>query len=324
MTLADAALALMPMHLHVDAGGRILSAGPTLRRLVGDAARFDEAFEVVGQAPTGPLSRLAEAERVFLRIRNHPAQVLRGRAIGLPDGGLVLNLGLGIGLVEAIRRFDLTDRDFAPADLAMEFLFLHEANSAMTRELSRANRRLEDARSRAEAEAFTDPLTGLYNRRGLHLSFEALRQGTLHEVPHHFTLVVMDLDHFKALNDSRGHAAGDAMLRHVAEGLRAITRGIDTLARTGGDEFVMLLPGLCEPSALQAMGKRIIAQVEQPAEIGGALCRVSASLGAAISSRYRRINWDRMEADADAALYAAKHAGRGCIRIGAGEERESG
>lgn len=321
MTLAEAALALMPMHLHVDAAGQILSAGPTLRRLVGDAATFEAAFEVVGQTPTGPLLRLAHAERVFLRTRTQPAQILRGRAIGLPDGGLVLNLGLGIGLVEAIRGFDLTDRDFAPADLAMEFLFLHEANSAMTQELSRANRRLEDARSRAEAEAFTDPLTGLYNRRGLHLSFEALRQGTLHAVPQHFALVVMDLDHFKALNDSRGHAAGDAMLRHVADGLQAITRGIDTLSRTGGDEFVLLLPGLCDPAALEAMGRRIIAQVERPVEIAGEICRVSASLGVAISSRYAGVDWDRMEAEADAALYAAKYAGRGCTRIAGGEER---
>ena len=324
MTLAEAALALMPMHLQVDAAGRILSAGPTLRRLVGDAGTFEAAFEVIGPAPGGPLLRLAHAERVFLRTRSQPAQILRGRAIGLPDGGLVLNLGLGIGLVEAIRSFDLTDRDFAPADLAMEFLFLHEANSAMTQELSRANRRLEDARSRAEAEAFTDPLTGLYNRRGLHLSFEALRQGTLHVVPQHFALVVMDLDHFKALNDSRGHAAGDAMLRHVAEGLRAITRGIDTLSRTGGDEFVLLLPGLCDPAALEAMGRRIIARVERPVDIGGEACRVSASLGIAISARCRCIDWDRMEAEADTALYAAKHAGRGCTRIAPGEEAEGG
>lgn len=318
MTLDEAALALMPMHLRLDAAGRILSAGPTLRRLVGPADRFETAFEIVGMAPDGPLARLAGAERVFLRTRTAPVQTLRGRAMALADGGLLFNLGLGIGLVEAIRSFDLTDRDFAPADLAMEFLFLHEANSAMTQELSRANRRLEDARSRAEAEAFTDPLTGLYNRRGLHLAFEALRQGTLHALPQHFALVVMDLDRFKELNDSRGHAAGDAMLRHVAEGLRAITRGIDTLARPGGDEFVLLLPGLCEPRALEAMGRRIIARVEQPVEIGGLPCQVSASLGIAISSRCRRVSWDRMEAEADAALYRAKHEGRGCTRIAEG------
>jgi len=320
MTLAGAALMLMPMHLHLDAAGRILSAGPTLRRVVGEAETFGEAFEQVGAEPSASLAPMAEAERVFLRIRNSPGQVLRGRAMALGDGGLLLNLGLGIGLVEAIRRYGLTDRDFAPADLAMEFLFLHEANGAMTQELSRANGRLIEARTRAEAEAFTDPLTGLYNRRGLQLAFEALRQGAMHAVPQHFSLIVMDLDHFKPLNDSLGHAAGDEMLRQVAGSLRAIVRGVDTVARIGGDEFVLLLPGMCEPTTLEAMGRRIIRRIEAPVEIGGTACRVSASLGVAISSRYRRISWVRMEADADAALYAAKHAGRGCTRIAAGAE----
>ncbi|MDO5370229.1 diguanylate cyclase [Paracoccus sp. (in: a-proteobacteria)] len=324
MTLAEAALMLMPMHLHLDAHGQILSAGPTLRRIVGEAETFAAAFEPVGADAATPLAALAEAERVFLRVRSSPGQILRGRAIGLAGGGLLLNLGLGIGLVDAIRRYDLTDRDFAPADLAMEFLFLHEANSAMTQELSRANSRLVAARTRAEAEAFTDPLTGLYNRRGLQLAFEALRQGAMHSDPQHFSLIVMDLDHFKPLNDSLGHAAGDEMLRQVASSLRAIVREVDTVARTGGDEFVLLLPGLCDPAVLEAMGRRIIQRIETPVEIAGTLSRVSTSLGVAISSRYQRITWARMEADADAALYAAKHAGRGCTRIAAGEENAPG
>ena len=319
MRLDQAALMLMPMHLHLEAGGRILSAGPTLRRIMGEAETFDAAFEPIGPDPSAPLARLAEAERLFLRTRSS-GQILRGRALRVADGGLVLNLGLGIGLVEAIRRHDLTERDFAPADLAMEFLFLHEANGAIMQELSRANSRLMEARTRAEAQAFTDPLTGLHNRRGLQLAFEALRQGATHRMPQHFSLVVMDLDHFKPLNDSLGHAAGDAMLRHVAASLRAIVRGVDTVARTGGDEFVLLLPGLCEAARLEAMGRRIIERIEAPVEIGGTLCRVSASLGVAISSRYARIDWSRMEADADAALYAAKRAGRGCTRIAPGEE----
>ena len=321
MNLSDAALMLMPMHLHLDQAGRILSAGPTLRRIMGGAETFEEAFEPVGQGPTADPARMAEAERVFLRIRNSPGQMLRGRAMALGAGGVLLNLGLGIGLVEAIRRYDLTDRDFAPADLAMELLFLHEANDAMTQELSRANGRLIEARTRAEAEAFTDPLTGLYNRRGLQLAFEALRQGAMHAVPQHFALIVMDLDHFKPLNDSLGHAAGDEMLRQVARSLRAIVRGVDTVARIGGDEFVLLLPGMCEPAALAAMGRRVISRIEAPVEIAGTACRISTSLGVAISSRYPRVSWMRMEADADAALYAAKRAGRGCIVIAGEEER---
>lgn len=319
MTLADAALMLMPMHLHLDAAGRILSAGPTLRRILGDAPTFAAAFQPVGPDPSAPLARLAEAERVFLRTRALPGQVLRGRAVALADGGLLLNLGLGIGLVEAIRRHELTDRDFAPADLAMEFLFLHEANSAMTRELSRANIRMAEARARAESQAFTDPLTGLYNRRGLQLAFEALRQGTSPPSPQHFALIVLDLDRFKPLNDSLGHAAGDEMLRRVADSLRSVVRGMDTVARIGGDEFVLLLPGVHESAVLETTGQRIIQRIEAPVEIGGTSCRVSASLGVAISSRYRRISWTRMEADADTALYAAKRAGRGCMRIADGD-----
>ncbi len=324
MNLERAALMLMPMHLHVDAAGRVLSAGSTLQRMVGPVRDFDAAFEAVGPVARASLAQLAAAERVFLRSRTDPGQVLRGRAIALADGGLVFNLGLGIGLVEAIRNHELTDRDFAPSDLAMEFLFLHEANNAMMDELSQANLRLEEARRRAEAQAFTDPLTGLSNRRGLQLSFEALRQGTLHAAPGHFALVAMDLDRFKELNDSRGHAVGDAMLCEVAARLRAITRSCDTIARTGGDEFVLLLPGISDPAALEQLGRRIVRRIEAPARIAGGVSRISASLGVAISSRYARIDWSRMESDADAALYRAKREGQGLLRIAPGDHAEAG
>ena len=319
MNLERATLLLMPMHLHVDAAGRVLSAGTTLRRMMGRLSEFDTAFEAVGPVAGARLAQLAEAERIFLRNRADPGQVLRGRAIALADGGLVFNLGLGIGLVDSIRNHDLTDRDFAPSELAMEFLFLHEANNAMMDELAQANLRLEEARRRAEAQAFTDPLTGLSNRRGLQLSFEALRQGGRRAMPGHFALVVLDLDHFKALNDSRGHAAGDAMLCEVAARLREVTRSCDTIARIGGDEFVLLLPGISDVAALEQLGRRIVRRLEAPARIAGEISRISASLGVAISSRYARIDWRQMEADADAALYRAKREGRGCTRIAIGD-----
>lgn len=319
MKLAGAALALMPMHLHVDARGRIVSAGATLRRLLGDASDFASAFEPADAAET--LSDMAAADRIFLRPRTRKGAgvVLRGRAVALPDGGLVFNLGLGIGLVEAIHRFQLTDLDFSPADLAMEFLFLHEANNAMLAELSRVNLRLETARRQAETEAFTDPLTTLRNRRGLQLSFEALRQRMTRSGAADFALMVLDLDDFKKLNDSHGHAAGDEMLGIIARRLRAATRRTDTIARTGGDEFVLLLPCQTEPEVLAALGRRIVKRISEPVDIAGQTCRISASIGVAISTRYRQIDWPRMQADADAALYAAKRAGRGGVRIAEGQ-----
>lgn len=306
----SAALSLMPMHLMLDGRGRIVSAGTTLRRLIGPAEDFASAFQVIGAHPGLPT--LAGADRVFLETVKPPVLTLRGRSVALPHGGALMNLGFGIGLIDAIKHYDLTDRDFAPSDLAMELLFLHEANSAMTDELSRANLRLEEARSRAEAQAFTDPLTGLFNRRGLDIAFQTVRAGT-----GPFAVAVLDLDHFKVLNDTHGHAAGDEMLRQVARRLQAVTRNVDVIARSGGDEFILLLPGLAEDDRLLRLGERIVDSIEQPVKIEGVCCHVSASIGFAISSHDETETLSDMIAQADAALYAAKRGGRGQARIAA-------
>ena len=303
-----AALSLMPMHLMIDPNGRITSVGATLERMIGPARHFAEIFCALGGDDAD--IALAGADRVFLQMRAPPAQQLRGRSIALPDGGALMNLGFGIGVIEAIRNFSLTDRDFAPADLAIELLFLHEANSAMTDELSRANLRLDEARSKAEAEAFTDPLTGLFNRRGLELAFQSVRQSD-----GCFAVAVLDLDHFKTLNDTHGHAAGDEMLRRVAARLHSVTRGVDVIARSGGDEFIMILPGISDRARLLRLGRRMVESIEEPAEIEGAECRISTSVGFAMSSDFEVAALAEMIASADAALYAAKRGGRGQARI---------
>lgn len=310
--IASAALALMPMHLLVDPAGQIVSAGSTMRSIIGDQARFDLALE-----PLQPraFKDLDTADHVILRLRDHPEQSLRGRAIRTSGDFTLFNLGFGIGVVEAIRRFDLTDQDFAPNELVMELLFLHEANAAMTEELSRANIRLEEARSKAEAEAFTDPLTGLYNRRGLDIAFAAVRQAAAIDSSQQFALAVIDLDRFKELNDTRGHAAGDEMLKIVSKRLRNITRDQDTLARIGGDEFVLIVPQLTDPKQLRALGERIIECIETPVDIMGEHCQISASIGATLSTAFHEISWEGMEAAADQALYSAKRGGRGTLKI---------
>lgn len=311
-TVMTTALRLMPMHLHLDSDRRILSAGTTLRHLIGEAAQFDAAFEPAG--PEG-LAGAGATGRVFLRLLGDDGIMLRGQAVPDGQGGTLLNLGFGIGVVEAIRRFGLTDRDFAPSELVMEVLFLTEANNVMTDELTRANLRLEEARSKAEAEAFTDPLTGLSNRRGLELAFEALRRAAVADPERQFAVLVLDLDRFKALNDSMGHAAGDAMLRAVAQRLRVVTRDEDTIARTGGDEFVLLIPGLADVRQLEALGARICAAITRPVPIGGTVQSLSASVGAVLSRDCPTLDWTALEAAADEALYAAKRDGRGCLRV---------
>jgi diguanylate cyclase (GGDEF)-like protein len=244
---------------------------------------------------------------VHLRLRLAPDTGLRGLAVPLADeGALLLNLSLGSSVTDAVRDHGLTDSDFAPTDLAMELLYVVEAKTAVMKELRALNHRLEGAKTAAEEQALTDTLTGLRNRRALDL---AMAQVIVRNTP--FGLMHMDLDYFKSVNDTLGHAAGDAVLREVGRILRAQTRDADTIARIGGDEFVILLPGLVDATVLRTIAERIIAQLDHPILHEGRACRVSASIGMTVSTTYSQVHPDRMMADADEALYEAKRAGRG-------------
>jgi len=177
--------------------------------------------------------------------------------------------------------------------------------------------RLEEAREAAEIQAFTDPLTGLLNRRGFELAFSLAIEGrnAPPERAQQFAMMQLDLDRFKDINDNFGHAAGDAVLKRVAEVLRQETRAEDSIARIGGDEFIILLPRLQAKAALHQLGKRIIEAIQQPLWFEKHLCRVSASIGAVLSDSYSGISAEQVLSDADEALYAAKHDGRARMRL---------
>lgn len=304
---------LMPMHLLLDGEGRVQSMGPTLTRVLAGAAtadaRFHDLFEV--RSPGGAVTAadvLARAGQRFRLVPRHrPRTGLRGLGLRLGDDGhMLLNLSFGIDLVSAVRDFSLSDADFAATDLAMELLYLAEANAAVTRELRGLNLRLEGARLQAEEEALTDPLTGLRNRRAADLFLDRLCAAG---AP--FGVLHMDLDHFKAVNDTLGHAAGDQVLAHVGRVLRDQTRAEDCAARLGGDEFLLVVAGRCDTAVLRAIAARIIARVSQPVDFEGRPCQISASIGIVCSVDLPRPDPARIMAEADRALYAAKHAGRG-------------
>lgn len=318
---------LMPMHLVLDAEGGIISGGPTLRKLIGDARSIDEAFGVERphpghRSPAEALNGAAQTgERIFLRQLEAPCAVLRGHAVRASDGRLILNLGFGIGLPQSIRQLNLTDADFAPSDLAMELLFLHEANAAAMSALSRYNAQLDHARLTAMAESATDPLTGLANRRGLEAALaraaRPLAQGPETEGrrpsdPCGFAVLQLDLDGFKAVNDTHGHAVGDLLLQHVATILQGETRANDTVARPGGDEFVLVVGAIASEEALATLAQRIIARIEEPVVLGDARIRISTSIGIAPAAGVEDPDPETLLVDADAALYAAKRGGRGC------------
>jgi len=160
-----------------------------------------------------------------------------------------------------------------------------------------------------------DGLTGLPNRAllgdRLELAFAAAkRDGS------GLAVLALDLDFFKEVNDTLGHAAGDEVLRVVAARLRGCLRATDTLARTGGDEFVLVAPELDRPELLAAFAQRLLAAMEEPVPVAGDHRTLGLSIGAAIMEAGRFD--DRPQTllqDADLALYQAKAEGRSCLRI---------
>lgn len=156
-----------------------------------------------------------------------------------------------------------------------------------------------------------DVMTDLANRSRFQsaLSDEAARTSDGDAVG---ALLLIDLDGFKAINDTHGHLAGDACLKEVARRLRSVSRNADLVARIGGDEFAVMLGSHIEPATAAAAAARIIECIRQPYEVNGERVRLGASIGIALSCEGKAQD---LYMQADTALYAAKAAGRNSFRI---------
>lgn len=176
-------------------------------------------------------------------------------------------------------------------------------------------------RARLVRSGLTDFLTGWHNRRYLNARMReelarAQRQGT------NLACFVIDLDHFKQINDKHGHLAGDVALREAAQRVDSHIRGSDAAARFGGDEFVVLAPGITRAQA-GALAERIRETVcGKPVELaGGVALKLTVSIGVAeIAPARTEVDLEalaeKLMSDADAALYRAKQRGRNCVEIG--------
>jgi diguanylate cyclase (GGDEF)-like protein len=178
-------------------------------------------------------------------------------------------------------------------------------------------RNQETARVKAEQElvrlATRDALTGLANRRVFFdVSEAALVQTRRYGIP--MTVALLDLDHFKHINDTYGHAAGDAVLNAFAEVLRESLRDTDTPARVGGEEFAVLLTNTPLVEALNALERIRHTLDNSPIHFGGHTIYATVSIGA-VQWMAAHTDVDAMLAHADAALYAAKRQGRNRVQL---------
>ncbi len=305
---------LCPMHVVLDRAGRVRQAGATLRKLgLGplEGRAFLDLFEVYRPRSVNSMAQLLQTEGRKLHLRGRSARrtALKGVLAADGQGGAVINLSFGIGVIDAVRDYALTGTDFAATDLTVEMLYLVEAKSAAMEASRRLNTRLKGAMVAAEQQAFTDTLTGLRNRRAMdHVLARLARRAEP------FCLMHLDLDFFKQVNDTLGHAAGDYVLQCVAHQMVDATRKDDTVARVGGDEFVIILPGPVQQDRVEELASRLITRIEQPILHDGRVCRVSASIGISFGTEAARAPNDILE-EADIALYEAKRAGRAQFRF---------
>ena len=300
---------LCPMHLVLSDGGQIVHAGPTVRRLLPDTAypfAFTRGFQI-SKPERCTVKTLSDhiGQSITAVPRSHPNLKLKGVCVQVGDY-FVLNLSFGLSAVEAVKTLNLTNADFAPTDLTVAMLYLAEAKTMALEEFRNLSQRLEGAKRLAELDASTDPLTGLLNRRG----FDEL-VGPLLASSEPFAVLQIDLDHFKAVNDGMGHAAGDELLQKTAYILRQETRKGDLICRNGGDEFTLVLRDVSDPELARDIGERIVLQLKKPLQLTAGSARISASVGIAWSDNYARDGLGRIFQDADKALYSSKAAGRG-------------
>ena len=157
--------------------------------------------------------------------------------------------------------------------------------------------------------ALHDPLTDLNNRSSFNEQFESRLQA---KIP--CALLCLDLDRFKPINDTLGHAAGDKVLQTVAERLRSQLRKQDAGARLGGDEFAVLLSGCDSIEDATAVAERLLREVQRPINAGPATVSVGVSIGISLSPLHGSSS-STLHRDADLALYSAKETGRGCFRV---------
>jgi diguanylate cyclase (GGDEF)-like protein len=286
-----------------DPDGRTLLVSDDLPRLGTEAVHPPPADD------EDELSEVARSRQAVIELQRHthadrPA-VYSEAYVPVLRGGHVLGVvEVYVDQVERERRIDTAFRQVAAA----VFGLLAAVGAGVAVFVWRQWRRDRLADERMRYLARHDSLSGLLNRASFG---ETLRQAAWRQAGGgpNFAVLCLDLDRFKDVNDSLGHAAGDEVLRQVSARLRELVRHGDSVARLGGDEFAVLQTGVDGPEAVSRLAERIVQALQQPYELAGTTVLCGASLGAALFGTDAD-NEEELMHRADLALFRAKSAGR--------------
>ncbi len=285
-----------------DAEGRLVDANPAAHRLLG-VGEFETGAALSKLLARWPeLVRASAGDapaRLAVSVEGDPPRALEADLAPVVDPG-----GRRGGHLLVVR--DVTERERAAREQ-------RETNVQLAANLAR----IESLQSSLVEQAMRDALTGLYNRRYLDetLAREFSRAERMGEP---LAVVLLDLDHFKALNDTSGHAAGDEVLRELGLLLRAHTRRADIACRYGGEEFLIAMPNIDVAHATERAEE--LRAAFAAVRFGGAAEGLSCTLSAGVASFPEHAQTlDGLLASADLALYAAKAGGRNCVRVAAHE-----
>jgi len=221
---------------------------------------------------------------------------------------LLLSFGLAARLSE-LKRLKLQAREAVLRSQLETLKALQEQERQLERRVAERTAALAEANARLSAMALQDPLTGLANRAGLNQRLAQAWQRAQRK-QELLALVLIDLDGFKAINDSHGHAVGDQLLLQVAVRLQAGARATDLVGRLGGDEFVLICEAIGSEEQARALAERILHSLLQPMHLGDLKVTLSASIGISIC---RGQSCESLLREADQAMYRAKAGGRSRI-----------
>ncbi|MBI3562170.1 MAG: diguanylate cyclase [Gammaproteobacteria bacterium] len=271
-----------------EGGPKIVYVNPAFEQLMGYSAA-----EVIGQNPKllqGPDTDDKTRYKIRQAMRNGKA--IRTQILNYDKEGN--QLWLDINLVP---------------------LFDEQGELAYYAAIERDLTEHKQMQSRLENMATTDSLTGLLNRQAfMHRAEQEFSRARRFSRP--LSMVMIDVDHFKSINDEYGHAVGDQVLRAMGKVCQARLRDSDCLGRVGGEEFVLLLPDTPQANAMYVAERMRESLVNSPMRLDNLVLSITASFGVA-SLRDEDIDFNTVLARADAAMYNAKHGGRNQVKSAA-------